>query len=160
MPIGHLKEIISSRPEVVRLLGVDVGDKTLGLAVSDDAQRIATPLKTLKRTKFSRDADALKTVIEDYGIGGYILGYPVNMDGTEGPRCDVVRSFADEMTKYPPVFGTDPWIALWDERLSTVSVEDFVDNFVNKKKAKEKGVIDKLAAQVILEGALGFINRG
>ncbi len=162
MPIGLLVEIWGARPENTRLLGMDLGRKTIGLSISDSGQSIATPLQTIKRTKFKQDMDELKQVIDDYEIGGYVLGYPLNMDGSAGPRCDVSRSFADEMVNYPQIVGTDPWIALWDERLSTVSVEGFVDEFVGKRKtrvqAKDSGLIDKLAAQVILQGALDFIQ--
>lgn len=158
MPIGLLKEILLQRPENTRLLGLDVGNKTIGLALSDSAQRIATPLHTVRRSKFAKDMEALGGVVEDYGIEGFIIGYPVNMDSSEGPACDRVRSFADEMRQYPQFLGADPWIAFWDERLSTVSVENLVDNYVDINKAKRKGIIDKLAAQVILQGALDFIQ--
>ena len=137
---------------------MDLGTKTIGLSVSDPAQTIATPLKTIQRTKFSRDIEELGNVIKDFDIGGYVLGLPLNMDGTEGPRCDASRSFADELTNYPQIAGTNPWIALWDERLSTVSVEDFLVESVDMSRTKRKQVVDKLAAQVILQGALDFIQ--
>ncbi len=162
MAIGGLKDIADQCPRPARLLGLDIGKKTIGLAVSDSALSIATPLETIKRTKFTADIQALKNVITDYEIGGYVLGWPVNMDGSEGPSCDRVRAFADEMTKHPDVFGDDPWIALWDERLSTVSVEEFVDEVVEKRAtrrgAKDSGLIDKLAAQVILQGAVDYLS--
>ncbi len=158
MPTGLLVEILGERPENTRLLGMDLGTKTIGLSVSDPAQTIATPLKTIQRTKFSRDIEELGSVIKDFDIGGYVLGLPLNMDGTEGPRCDASRSFADELTNYPQIVGTNPWIALWDERLSTVSVEDFLVESVDMSRTKRKQVIDKLAAQVILQGALDFIQ--
>lgn len=139
---------------------MDLGEKTIGLSISDADQSIATPLKTIKRTKFTNDIEELKQVIDDYGIGGYVIGLPLNMDGSEGPRCDSVRSFAAELTNYPQILGTDPWIALWDERLSTVSVEDFLIESVDMSRTKRKQVIDKLAAQHILQGALDFIQSG
>lgn len=138
---------------------MDLGTKTIGLAVSDSGQGIATPLKTIQRTKFTRDLETLKTVIDDYEIGGFVLGYPLNMDGSEGPRCEATRHFAQEMQNYPQIVGTDPWIALWDERLSTVSVEDFLVNTVDMSRTKRKQVVDKLAAQHILQGALDFMVR-
>jgi putative Holliday junction resolvase len=158
MPIGLLVEILGARPKNARLLGMDLGTKTIGLSVSDAGQGIATPLKTIERRKFTRDIEELRTVIEDYEIGGYVLGYPLNMDGSEGPRCDAVRSFAGELLNYPQFVGTDPWIALWDERLSTVSVEDFLVETVDMSRTKRKQVIDKLAAQHILQGALEFMR--
>lgn len=158
MAIGLLVDILSQRPENARLLGIDLGEKTIGLSVSDSAHTIATPLKTLQRGKFSRDMEQLGEVVRDYEIGGYVLGWPLNMDGSLSARCDAVRSFADEMKNYPQFLGTDPWIALWDERLSTVSVEDFLVESVDMSRTKRKQVIDKLAAQHILQGALDFIQ--
>ncbi len=158
MPVGRLSQIITTRPANVRLLGLDIGTKTIGLALSDPGQGIATPLKTVDRKKFTLDIQVLKTVIADYGVGGYVLGYPVNMDGTEGPRCESVRHFADEMRNHPDIFGGDPWIAFWDERLSTVSVDRFLVDSVDMSRTKRKQVVDKLAAQHILQGALDFIR--
>ena len=158
MPTGLLINIFALRPENSRLLGMDLGEKTIGLALSDAGQSIATPLRTIKRTKFTQDLKEIQQVITDYEVGGYVLGLPYNMDGSEGPRCDAVRSFADELTNYPQIVGTDPWIALWDERLSTVSVEDFLVESVDMSRTKRKQVIDKLAAQHILQGALDFIQ--
>ena len=159
MPIGLLAEILGAKPDNARLLGMDLGTKTIGLAVSDAGQGIATPLKTIARRKFTRDIEDLKTVIDDYEIGGYVLGYPLNMDGTAGKRCEATRHFAQELANYPQIVGVDPWIALWDERLSTVSVEDFLVNTVDMSRTKRKRVIDKLAAQHILQGALDFMAR-
>ena len=163
MPIGHLKDIKQHCPPKARLLGLDIGTTTIGLAVSDSGWTLATPLQTIKRTKFTADIRELAKIIDDYDIGGYVLGWPVNMDGSEGPSCDRIRAFADEMTKHPDVFGTDPWIGLWDERLSTVSVEGIVDEFVEKRAtrrgAKDSGLIDRLAAQIILQGAIDSLHR-
>lgn len=160
MSVGLLKDLLASCPKDVPLLGLDVGKKTIGLALSDPAQSLATPLKTLNRSKFSKDIEALKTVIAEYEIGGFVVGYPINMDGEEGPRAQSVRDFALEMEK---VLSGDPWVALWDERLSTVSVEELVDNSVEKRKTKENakasGLIDKLAAQIILQGALDYLQN-
>ena len=154
--IGLLKDILATRPKNVRLLGMDLGSKTIGLALSDSAQGIATPFKTIQRTKFTKDIEELRPIIKDYEIGGYVLGFPLNMDGSEGPRCDSVRSFAQEMENYPQIFGIKPWIALWDERLSTATVEDFLVDVVDMSRTKRKQVIDKLAAQLILKSALDF----
>jgi len=159
MTIGLLKNIVSECPRGRALLGLDVGKKTIGLALSDPNHQIATPLHTINRTKFTRDMVALSEVIEEYEIGGFVVGLPVNMDGSEGRRAQSIRDFAIEMDGF---LGNDPWIALWDERLSTVSVEQSVDSLVEKRKtkikAKSSGLIDKLAAQVILQGALDFMN--
>lgn len=140
-------------------MGLDLGAKTIGVAISDTSQNLATPLTTIKRTKFLKDIEALAEIIAEFEIGGYIVGLPVNMDGSEGPRCDATRSFVDEMSRHPKIFGQNPFIALMDERLSTQTVDNAMDNRVDMKKsskrgAKEKGIIDMLAAQVILQGAL------
>ena len=153
--IGLLKDIGAVRPLNKRLLGLDLGTKTIGLALSDPKHSIATPLKTIQRTKFTNDMREMGQVIKDYEVGGYVLGWPLNMDGSPGPRCDAVRSFADEMSKS---LGGDPWIALWDERLSTSTVEDFLVESVDMSRTKRKQVIDKLAAQHILQGALDFLK--
>ncbi|MEZ5919020.1 MAG: Holliday junction resolvase RuvX [Alphaproteobacteria bacterium] len=161
MPTGLLKDIARQIPRNVALLGLDVGVKTIGLALSDPAQSIATPLHTIKRTKFTKDILELDGIIREFEIGGYVLGLPVNMGGSEGRRAQSIRDFAQEMNNHPKIFGADPFIAFWDERLSTVSVEEFVDKSVGKRKtkanAKSSGLIDKLAAQVILQGALDFL---
>lgn len=156
--IGLLKEILADRPKNTRLLGMDIGMKTIGLAICDPGQSIATPLKVIERTKFTKDIEQLKPLINNYNIGGYILGYPYNMDGTEGPRCQAVRHFGQEMENHPQVFGTNPWIALWDERLSTAAVDDFLVETVDMSRIKRKQVVDKLAAQYILQGAIDFIK--
>ena len=160
MTIGLLKNISQECPKDAALLGLDVGKKTIGLALCAAGQGLATPLETIKRTKFMHDVEAIKRVIAEYDVGGFVIGLPVNMDGSEGPRAQSIRDFAIE---FDNALGGENWIAFWDERLSTVSVEESVDNFVEKRKtktnAKASGLIDKLAAQVILQGALDFIRN-
>ena len=164
MPIGLLKNIAPFVPANTRLMGVDLGTKTIGLAVCDAGQSIATPLKTIGRTKFATDIEALGTVSREYDIGGYVFGWPLNMDGSHSGACDRVRSFVDEMLKYPQVLGieqgTDVWIALFDERLSTNAVEDFLVKDVDMSRTKRDKVVDKLAARLIHQGALDFLARG
>jgi len=159
MTIDLLKNIASEYPKDKTLLGLDVGKKTIGLAAGNPMLGVATPLETIKRSKFTRDIEALKRIIDEYEISGFIIGLPLNMDGSEGRRAQSIRDFAIEMERS---LAGDPWIALWDERLSTVSVEQSVDSFVDKRKiktnAKASGLIDKLAAQVILQGAMDFLN--
>lgn len=154
MKVRLLQDCRNNVPKNSRLMGLDLGSKTIGVAISDSAQSIATPVTTIKRTKFSRDIQALGELVKEFEIKGYILGWPLNMDGSEGPRCDATRSFADEMSKAPQMFGNQPFIAFWDERLSTQAVDDFLDNTVNMHRKSRKNVIDKLAAQIILQGAL------
>tara|TARA_X000001036_G_scaffold438923_1_gene488144 strand:+ start:899 stop:1387 length:489 start_codon:yes stop_codon:yes gene_type:complete len=158
VPIGLLKDIIDERPRGGTLLGLDVGKKTIGLALCSPGLSIATPLQTIKRVKFSKDMIVLEKVIKEHDVEAFIVGLPVNMDGSEGGRAQSIRDFSAEMARF---LNGDPWIAFWDERLSTVSVEASVDNLVEKRKtkvnAKASGLIDKLAAQLILQGAIDYI---
>lgn len=162
--IDLVKKIAKKCPQGA-LMGMDIGKKTIGIAISDSAQSIAMPLQTIKRTKFSKDIKKIESLIVDYDIKGFVLGYPLNMDSTEGPKCQSVKDFALEFKAQlsPDVKPENLWIGLQDERLSTATVEDFVDSSVDisKRRAKEKGIIDKLAAQVILQGALDYmvVNR-
>lgn len=158
MTVGLLRDIIDSCPKNARLLGLDIGERTIGVALSDSGHSIATPLKLIERTKFTKDILELKKIIQDYGVRGYVLGYPVNMDGMEGPRCESIKHFAQEMGNHPDIFGDNPWIALWDERLSTVSVNKFLIEERDMSRTKRKQNVDKLAAQFILQGALDFIG--
>lgn len=161
MPIGLVKDIADQLPLGIRLMGVDLGTKTIGIAVCDAGQSIATPLKTINRTKFGADIKALGQVSREYEIGGFVFGWPLNMDGSLSGACDRVRSFIDEMVKYPQELGIDQgadlWIALFDERLSTSAVEDFLVKDVDMSRTKRDQVVDKLAAQLILQGALDFL---
>ena len=143
-------------------MALDIGSKTIGVALSDSAQSIAFPKETIKRTKFSRDLKALEEIIRDYDIGGYVLGFPLHMDGTEGRRCQSIRDFALEFKhQLSSKFQTgDLWIAFYDERLSTETVRNLVDETVDisKRRAKDSGLTDKLAAQHILQGALSVLH--
>ena len=163
MPIGYLKDIADHVPRTQSILGIDVGSKTLGLALGDVETGIATPLHTIARVKFSKDLARVQDVINQYDIGAVVMGLPVNMDGSEGRRAQSIRDFAAEFSRQINGLSDDPVIGFWDERLSTETVEGFVDNFVEKRKtrvdAKASGLIDKLAAQVILQGALDFMRQ-
>jgi len=162
MPIGLLKDIIDRTPSNTRLLGLDLGSKTIGLAISDEGQSIATPLRTIERTKFSHDIKELGRVSREYDIGGFVFGWPLNMDGSISGSCDRVMSFIDEMKNYPQELGmeqgADLWIALFDERLSTSAVTNFLIDEADLSRAKRAQVVDKLAAQLILQGALDFLT--
>ncbi|MCK5425782.1 MAG: Holliday junction resolvase RuvX [Emcibacter sp.] len=143
-----LEEIKNHMSMGQRLLGLDLGSKTIGIALSDIMCSIATPMETLKRTKFSKDAERLITIINEQNVGGLVLGFPLNMDGSEGPRCQSTRAFAKNMSE-----KTDLPIALWDERLSTIAVtRTLLEADASRKRRKE--VVDKMAAAYILQGAL------
>ncbi|HEX2727616.1 MAG TPA: Holliday junction resolvase RuvX [Beijerinckiaceae bacterium] len=131
-----------------RLIGVDLGEKTIGLALSDVERSIATPLETLKRTKFTPDAERLRAIVSRFVVGGLVIGLPLNMDGSEGPRAQATRSFARNLG---PLLGIP--IAFWDERLSTAAVTRTL-LAADASRARRGAVVDKMAAAYILQGAL------
>lgn len=136
-----------------RLLGLDLGTKTIGLALSDTTRIIATPLETLAKGKFKADAARLLELIELHQVGAIVLGLPINLDGSEGPRAQSTRAFARNLKAV-----TDCPILLWDERLSTVAVErTLLEADASRKRRAE--VIDKMAAAYILQGALDRLNN-
>ncbi len=130
------------------LMGLDLGEKTIGVAVSDRMRGVASPLETVRRKKFTLDSARLLELIKDREIGGVILGLPKNMDGTEGPRCQSTRAFARNLTRL-----TDCPIGFWDERLSTVAAEKALLEADTTRKRRGQ-VIDHVAAGYILQGAL------
>ena len=129
-------------------MGLDLGTKTIGVAVSDRLLSCATPLHTIRRVKFSKDAEALLQIIENREIGAVILGLPRNMDGSEGPRCQSTRAFARNLANL-----TNLPIGYWDERLSTVAAERALLEADTSRKRRAE-VIDTVAAGYILQGAL------
>ncbi|MFN3701217.1 MAG: Holliday junction resolvase RuvX [Alphaproteobacteria bacterium] len=159
MTSGYLKDIADLRPRNARLMGLDVGAKTIGIALCDPAQSLATPLQTIQRTKFTKDIKLLAEIVADYEVEGFVIGLPLHMNDSEGCRAQSVKDFVLELLRYPEVVGAQPWVAFWDERLSTVSAENLVDGSVSKRKAKASGVIDKLAACIILQSALDYIGN-
>lgn len=153
MPILALAELRSALAPRQRLLGLDVGEKTIGLAISDSDFRVATPVDTIRRTKFAADAARLAQLIGERDVGGLVIGLPVNMDGSEGPRCQSVRQFAANLLK-----GMELPIAFWDERLSTAAVtRTMIEQDVSR--ARRAKAVDKMAAAYILQGALDALVR-
>lgn len=136
-----------------RLMGVDLGTKTIGLALSDVERRIATPLETVKRVKFTPDAGRIRALVERYDVGGFVIGLPLNMDGTEGPRSQATRAFARNLK---PI--VDRPMLFWDERLSTVAVTRTLLD-ADASRAKRADAVDKMAAAYILQGALDRYER-
>jgi putative Holliday junction resolvase len=159
MTIVTLKELRASLPQGKRLIGIDHGAKTWGLAVCNPELSIATPLKTIARSKFSLDVKILAAICLEYGVGGFVIGLPLNMDGSEGPRVDSVRHFAENLLQARDLFGFEPLIAFFDERLSTAAVEDFFNEHTRLSRQRRDAVVDKLAAQVILQGALEKMRK-
>lgn len=130
------------------IAGLDLGDKTIGVAISDLRRRVATPVTILRRVKFTEDAAALLRLVEARGVAGLVLGLPLNMDGSEGPRVQSTRAFARNLSRL-----TELPIGFWDERLSTVAAERaLLEADTSRKRRKE--VIDQVAAGYILQGAL------
>jgi putative Holliday junction resolvase len=140
-------------PERGPLIGIDLGSKTIGVAVSDPARRLATGVETIARTRFAADAARLLALAQERHSVGLVLGLPINMDGSEGPRAQATRAFARNLARL-----TELPIALWDERLSTAAVErDLIAADVSR--AKRAAVIDQHAAAYILQGALDRLAR-
>lgn len=148
MPVLALPDLLAQKSKDGRLLGLDPGEKTIGLALSDISLSIATPFDTIRRTKFTNDAKALIDIIDKHDVFGLVIGLPVNMDGQEGPRCQSVRQFAANLEKIRPL----PMI-FWDERLSTVAVTRVLLEADSSRKRRAE-VVDKMAAAYILQGAL------
>jgi putative Holliday junction resolvase len=137
-----------------RLIGLDLGEKTIGLALSDVKRTIASPLETLPRTKFKADADKLLGLATKFSAGGLIVGLPKNMDGSEGPSAQSARAFARNLAPL-----TDLVICFWDERLSTAAVERTLIEADASRKRRD-ALIDKMAAAYILQGALDRMGYG
>lgn len=135
-----------------RLLGLDLGAKTIGLALSDRTLIIATPMETIRRGKFTRDAAKLLAICAEQGVGGLVIGLPLNMDGSEGPRVQSTRQFAKNMAE-----KTTLPMAFWDERLSTAAVTRTLLE-ADASRARRAQVVDKMAAAYILQGALDALN--
>ena len=136
-----------------RLIGVDLGTKTIGLALSDVERRLATPLETIARVKFTKDVERLVHLVRQFEVMALVIGLPLNMDGSEGPRVQSTRSFVRQVL---PLVGLP--ICLWDERLSTAAVtRAMIDQDMSRAKRREH--VDKAAAAYILEGALLRLNR-
>jgi putative holliday junction resolvase len=135
-------------PAKARLIGIDLGAKTIGLAISDVERRLASPLRTLRRGAFARDADALIEIFDKFEISGVILGLPLNLEGRDTPRAQSTRAFARNLST-----RTDLPIVYWDERFSTAAVErSLIANDVSR--ARRAKVIDRMAAAYLLQGAL------
>ncbi len=148
MIFEDIAEFATTLPEGAALAGIDLGTKTIGVAVTDRLLSVATPLQTIRRKKFGLDAAALHAIIEARAIGGLVIGLPRNMDGSEGPRCQSTRAFARNFDALHPI----P-IAYWDERLSTVAAEKALLEADTTRKRRAE-VIDHVAAGYILQGAL------
>ena len=148
MIFDEIEAFAAALSPMTALAGLDLGDRTIGVAVSDSFRQVATPLETIRRKKFGVDAARLLEIAKDRNLGGLILGLPRNMDGTEGPRCQSTRAFARNLSRL-----TDLPIGFWDERLSTVAAERALLEADTSRKRRSE-VIDHVAAGYILQGVL------
>jgi len=148
VPVTSLEELARAVPRGRRLLGLDVGAKTIGLALSDVGLTIATPMRTLARSTFAKDAARLAAIAAEHEVGGLVIGLPLNMDGSEGPRAQSVRQFGENVAARVAL----P-IAFWDERLSTAAVERMMIE-ADYSRRKRAALVDGMAAAYILQGAL------
>ncbi|QFT32630.1 Holliday junction resolvase RuvX [Roseibium porphyridii] len=154
-PALSLEDFVSTLPANTRLIGLDLGTKTIGLALSDLGRGIATPMETIKRKKFTIDAEHLLSLCASQNVAGIVLGLPLNMDGSEGPRAQATRAFARNLSQ-----KTDLPITYWDERLSTAAVTRTLLE-ADSSRAKRAEAVDKMAAAFILQGfldRLGFMG--
>lgn len=150
--VDNIEAFSAALPPAVAICGLDLGTATLGVAVSDHFLNVATPLTTIKRTKFTADAAALLEIMQKRNLGGIILGLPLHMNGSEGPRAQSARAFARNISRM-----TEVPIAFWDERLSTVAAERALLEADTSRKRRAE-VIDHVAAGFILQGALDRIR--
>jgi putative pre-16S rRNA nuclease len=152
-PETPIEALVEKLPTGARLAGLDLGTKTIGIALSDPGLRIATPFHTIRRTKFGKDAEDLLRLCAAEKVGGLVLGLPINMNGTEGPRAQATRAFLRSLAPL-----TDLPVVLWDERLSTAAAERaMIEADMSRKKRAVK--IDAAAAAFILQGALDRLTR-
>jgi len=153
MPVGPLNDIADRLGARGALIGLDLGTKTIGVATSDPERKLAAGVETVARKTFTADAKRLLALAAERNAAGFVLGLPVNMDGTEGPRAQSTRAFARNLAR-----RTELPIALWDERLSTAAVErSLIEADMSRKRRAE--VIDQHAAAFILQGALDRLAR-
>jgi putative holliday junction resolvase len=153
MPVLALIDAVPLLPARGALIGLDLGTKTIGVASSDPDRRVAAPVETIARKRFNLDVRRLLDLAAERHAVGLVLGLPINMDGTEGPRAQATRAFARNLAKL-----TELPIALWDERLSTAAVERALID-ADASRLKRKAVIDQHAAAYILQGALDRLAK-
>lgn len=152
MLIKNQEEFTRGLPKEGRLLGLDVGDTTIGLALSDLRRSIATPLSTIERKKFSKDIEQLKIIVTEHKIAGFVIGYPINMDGSNGARVQSTQTFVSNLGKH-----FDLPMLFWDERFSTMVVEKMmIEADMSRKRRAE--LVDKLAASYMLQGYLDKVR--
>jgi putative Holliday junction resolvase len=151
---AELPRVLSAR---ARLMGLDFGAKTIGMAVSDRDRAVASPVDTIRRSKFTQDAQALSAAIAERSVKALVIGLPIGLNGEEGKRCQATRQFARNLVHEA---GYSLPIAFWDERLSTAAVERVLSDEAEMAGHKHKQHLDQMAAAYILQGALDALKRG
>ena len=154
MPVMDLIDLPAATPRDTPFVGLDLGEKTIGVAVSDATRMIASPLELIRKTRFTDDAAALFRLMESRGARGIVIGLPVNMDGTEGPRAQSSRAFARNLLRIK-----DLPMAFWDERMSSMAVNRMLIGEADVSRARRAEVVDKAAAAWILQGALDRLRN-
>jgi putative holliday junction resolvase len=149
MAVVELTELPALLPRYSALIGLDLGEKTIGVAVSDVTRMVASPLELIRKTKFTAEANRLFALIDEREVGAVVIGLPINMDGTEGPRCQSNRAFARNLLRLREL----P-IAFWDERMSTMAVNRVLIEEADVTRGRRAELVDKMAAAWILQGAL------
>ncbi len=150
MPVLDLTDLPAALPPMTPLFGLDLGEKTIGVAVSDITRMIASPVELIRKGKFTEDANHLLKLMDGRGAKGLVIGLPVNMDGTEGPRCQSSRAFGRNLLR----LREDLAIAYWDERLSSAAVNRMLIDEADVTRSRRADLVDKAAAAYILQGAL------
>ena len=153
MAVVDLTELPALLPRYSALIGLDLGEKTIGVAISDVTRMVASPLELIRKTKFTAEANRLFALIDERAVGAIVSGLPVNMDGTEGTRCQSNRAFARNLLRL-----RDIPIAFWDERMSTMAVNRVLVEEADVTRARRAELVDKMAAAWILQGALDRLS--
>jgi len=156
MAIRNLTELKAALPRGGRLMGLDLGSTTIGMAISDPGLKVASPVGTIARRKFTLDVQELRKELRGRDVAGFVIGLPVNMDGSEGPAAQSVRQFAYNLMERADLLGQAAEVAFWDERLSTSAVERMMIGWDMTRKRRDE-VVDRMAAAYILQGALDFL---
>lgn len=157
MAIRNLMELKALLPRGGRLMGLDLGSKTIGMAICDPGLTVASPIGTIARRKFTLDVQDLARELRGRDVAGFVLGLPVNMDGSEGPAAQSVRQFAQNLIERADLLGWEAQIAFWDERLSTSAVTRMMVEWDMTRKRRDE-VVDRMAAAYILQGALDYLS--
>jgi putative Holliday junction resolvase len=156
MPVLDLGDLPAALPAYAPVVGLDLGEKTIGVAVSDATRIVASPLILIRKTKFTQEAAQIFALMKERGAKGLVIGLPVNMDGTEGPRCQSVRAFGRNLLRLDETLP----IAFWDERWSTQAVQRMMTDEADLSRARRADLVDKIAATYILQGALDRLAYG